>query len=463
MIHKVRYHTLLAILLLTLATNTRSVAQDALPQFAVFSLLSGTDVHYSLAYDINEYGYLCGEASDSGDPLNYNAFAWDGARPWRLQSPKSMPDFWLSSGRAINSDGLIAGFVANAQGLRRACVWHKGLPFVLPSRDGQPGAAFGINKHGVVAGWVRSSATDHSQLACVWIHDKLVTLEDRGYSMAVDVNSSGEVVGTRDGLATVWRDGSSISLGTLGGPSSDASAINNDGTIVGSSTIQHGDTVRHAFRWSDGDMSDLHFPSASSRNIGSDSYATAIGPNGAIIGWATSRSGRERVPWVRLNNELVELAQLCPPDTFTRPVTPYGINGHGQIVGSGAQRDRLAFSCTFVASPINPSLTISPPYPGTSGTVNTIHVTNGVPGAQVQLYAGECGGGTRINGCELSENALGIHQARRIGTATLDDIGTADIVFLVPEGFENRSFVFQTCVESDCAVSNWLKHRFGPD
>jgi probable HAF family extracellular repeat protein len=69
------------------------------------------------------------------------------------------------------------------------------------------------------------------------------------YSTAVDINNDGQVVGYRDGLAYITGpDGNSISqLGTLGGPFSESTAINEIGQVVGSSWIETKNTTEHAF------------------------------------------------------------------------------------------------------------------------------------------------------------------------------------------------------------------------
>jgi probable HAF family extracellular repeat protein len=73
------------------------------------------------------------------------------------------------------------------------------------------------------------------------------------------INQVGHIVGTRGhnpatARAVIWRDGVSTELGTLGGASSRATAINNQDVVVGSSTTATGEV--HGFLW-DGTMHDL--------------------------------------------------------------------------------------------------------------------------------------------------------------------------------------------------------------
>ena len=77
-------------------------------------------------------------------------------------------------------------------------------------------------------------------------------------SNAVGINESGVVVGISAGRAIVYRDGVLQDLGTLGGATSDAAAINDAGAVVGNSDTA---TVRsRAFLYADGTMTPLGEP-----------------------------------------------------------------------------------------------------------------------------------------------------------------------------------------------------------
>jgi probable HAF family extracellular repeat protein len=71
-------------------------------------------------------------------------------------------------------------------------------------------------------------------------------------------------------------------LGTLGGIWSGPSQIDNEGRVVGGSTIQSG--AWHAFRWEDGDMEDLGVPGDYLV-----SSATAFNSDGRIVGYANGQ------------------------------------------------------------------------------------------------------------------------------------------------------------------------------
>ncbi len=101
-------------------------------------------------------------------------------------------------------------------------------------------------------------------------------------------------------VPSAWATSYSVTdLGTLGGPTSQANAINNVGEVTGSADASY-DTpfgnvvVPHAFRFRDGLMTDL-VGVPPSHGCDGCSAGRAINESGQVAGWRSLSSG-DRVP-----------------------------------------------------------------------------------------------------------------------------------------------------------------------
>lgn len=111
-----------------------------------------------------------------------------------------------------------------------------------------------------------------------------ITLIDAGYyTWANAINDSGDVAGrvqqynyTGPNTGFLFKDGNIQSLGYLGGSSSSAQGINNNGQIAGFSETGSGE--QHAFIYDNGIMTDLGTPNEI------QSYAWGINNHGDIVG-----------------------------------------------------------------------------------------------------------------------------------------------------------------------------------
>jgi probable HAF family extracellular repeat protein len=164
-----------------------------------------------------------------------------------------------------------------------------------------------MNSSGDVAGY--AVGPDGGRRAVVWRGGTVIDLGTLGGadSEAFGINDDGRVVGYADTAAAAWRaflysDGVMTDLGTLpGGTASVATGINAAGRIVGYSQVVCGDRcpscptcmVSRAFLYEDGTMKDLGLPGVL------DSWAAAINRNGDIAGGYRDEQGNTRAFVVR--------------------------------------------------------------------------------------------------------------------------------------------------------------------
>lgn len=207
-------------------------------------------------------------------------------------------------GEDINDLGQIVGYGAlPANGQQRGALWQADNTITnLGDLPGAwDGAAYSINNDGVVAGY--SSALEH------------VRYRGCRYDAA-------------NGL---------LDLGTLGGFSSDAAAVNEAGVIVGTShtgpTSATDNYPRfHAFRWSEGVMTDLGVYPGDNH-----SHGLAINNQGDIVG-----AGKISIfsTFVRAllwrNGQVIDLNTRIPAGSGWHLRHAYAINDSGWITCDGS-------------------------------------------------------------------------------------------------------------------------------
>jgi probable HAF family extracellular repeat protein len=147
------------------------------------------------------------------------------------------------------------------------------------------------------------------------------TVTDLGPGMAYGINASGTIVGRGgNGCACIFANGTTTSLGKLGGSSSWAYGVNAAGQIVGKSDTSAG--YAHAVLWTGGAIQDL---GALNSGFGSGSIAYGINSAGHVVG--TSTPGSKAFLWT--NGVMQDLGTLG--GSFGS--VAYDVNDSGQIVG----------------------------------------------------------------------------------------------------------------------------------
>jgi probable HAF family extracellular repeat protein len=163
-------------------------------------------------------------------------------------------------------------------------------------------------------------------------------------SEATALDNSGQVVGwaTDAGGAVrafLYRDGAMLNLGTLpGGSSSQATAINEHGQVVGFGGInEHGPQFREftqGFVWAGGTLQPLgalHCPCTVNQRYGT-SAAYAINALGQAVGdSATVRGASVRHAFVWQNSAMQDIGGGAGSLFVSQA---FGINGSGQVAGS---------------------------------------------------------------------------------------------------------------------------------
>lgn len=293
------------------------------PQYYIISLgtLGGYGGYTSWGQAINDLGQVTGR---SHGPNGQHAFLWTDGSMTDLGTLN--PGDTESSGLGINNHGDVVGY---SYGPGRAVLWRDGQVIDLGTL-GLDSIAYAINNAGQIVGW--SQPSQYEYRAVLWQNGDLIDLTttfNAPMNFAEDINTLGQIVG--EGVR-LEPDGSITELGTLGGSWTIASALNDQGQVIGRS--QRGDGSYydwHAFLWDGGVMTDL---GAIGRYENSE--AVDINNSGQVIGW-----GSGPYPWCgepflyEPGNGLRDLRDLIPVDSGWTGFSPYGINNAGQIAGTG--------------------------------------------------------------------------------------------------------------------------------
>ncbi len=249
-------------------------------------------------------GNACYCTDDGNSSLNCHSFLWQGGR---------MTDTGTLGGNSsiaewINNRGQIVGIseikattagrsvpCAGSPGgqVNRAYLFENGRFKDLGTLGGCCAGATSIDDAGQIAGASDVSTTIDPQLGFVPIH---------AYRLA-------------NGVMT--------DLGTLGGGASVAFALNNEGDVIGYSTLA-GEQHMHAFRWQDGVMSDLGVLDGDT-----DSAAFGLNSRSQVVGFSATNSTSRA--FIKQDGVMTDLNTLISPTSGFQLAVGWWINEAGQI------------------------------------------------------------------------------------------------------------------------------------
>jgi probable HAF family extracellular repeat protein len=270
------------------------------------------------AFAVNRDSRVVGTSMGTKSPSPIRAFFWDHGRISDLGTVAGAGNDTFAT--SINDHGDIVGAGYRSPGDLRALRWVKKAPVELGGLpDGRIAVqAFGISEHADIVGYL----------------------------------SPGGAVGFAH--AFIWTKGKFTDLGTLPGTNlSFANAVNELRQVVGQSLNTRAPGTGRAFLWEEGSLLDLG--KAASKHTSSE--ARAINKNGTVVG--VSGTGSVTVAWVWREGVIKDLNTLIATDdpnrAFVQLVKAAGVNEHEQIAAQGYDKRRgSAFIRGYLLTPVKP-------------------------------------------------------------------------------------------------------------
>jgi probable HAF family extracellular repeat protein len=153
-------------------------------------------------------------------------------------------------------------------------------------------------------------------------------LEGAAESFPLDVSENGVAVGYSGANAFRWtRESDMTNLGTLGGSTSVASAVNDRGSVIVGSSSTAGDAFQHAFVWTE---------NAGMVDIGtlgrrfSGSHATGVNNDALVIGF----SWKDTPDFATRGFARTPAGRMINLGTFGGDTYPNAVNNRGMVVGT---------------------------------------------------------------------------------------------------------------------------------
>lgn len=232
-----------------------------------------------------------------------------------------------------------------------ATLWQNGTATALPGHGDS--FAYGINDNGDVVGIVDAKAgypVGFVGTATLWRNGRNQTRlpAPNGYSSeATAINNIGQIVG-KIVNPSLWQNGNAYDLGNLPGfGEGTALTINGSGSVVG--YAGDGYYSSRAFLWTPANPNGT---TGSMRDLGvlpgfTQSVALGVNASGQVVGSSNNSSGA--FPWDSVHG-MLDLNALVPAGSGWRDlVSANAINDKGQIAGWG-YRDESSFGA-FLLTP----------------------------------------------------------------------------------------------------------------
>lgn len=320
----------------------------ATPSYAIQLVLDAGDPQHHKAYPTAlTNGGLIGGSIWNNDSYEFDAFTWQNGQTTIIaQNPNGS-----SYITGINLSATVVGTTANSPGnwVTFAFFTQGDTTLFYPSATINP---TGINNHGTIVGQTGSSEAHSATFDGQTITD-LGTFGGIS-ATGTAINNVGWVVSTAtywDGVpadAPTWRSflttpTGTIQLPSLGGTEDFAGAINDAGTVIGTSN-------GHAVKWFDNAITALD------EVPGDDvSGAASINSDGIIVGWSGIAALTNLRATLWQDNTVFDLNTLISPDSGWILETANAINDSGQITGTGLYNgDSAIFLITPLSTPAVP-------------------------------------------------------------------------------------------------------------
>jgi probable HAF family extracellular repeat protein len=263
-----------------------------------------------------------------------------------------------SAALALNNQGHVVGqFMTAHQAAQHAFLYSGGKMSDLGTLGGLSSAAGGINDADQVTGYSFTSVIGYTYTTgIVATHAFLysgVKMSDLGTlggtsSVATAINALGQVAGNSftgsnsAQHAVLYSNGQRIDLGTLGGLKSFGNGINTLGQVVGNSFVA-GNGAFLAFLSSNGKMTSLNTLG------GANSSANGVNTLGQVVGESDVPAGVEHA-FLWQESGITDLNQMIPAGSGWELNRALSISDGGEIVGTGSQNGAAR---AFLLTPVD--------------------------------------------------------------------------------------------------------------